>query len=85
MVLNQDQGNGGGHTSGSEKPINALNDWPNPVTCLPGSTRKSPGLIFNALPAANDPIGPTGYDTAINYNPAYQDGSLHIRKGWNRQ
>ena len=36
-------------------------------------------------PAANDPIGPTSYDTAINYNPAYQDGSLHIRKGWNRQ
>lgn len=26
IVLNQDQGNGGGHTSGSEKPINVLND-----------------------------------------------------------
>jgi len=35
--------------------------------------------------AANDPIRPPQYDTAINYNPAYQDGSLHIRKGWNRQ
>lgn len=33
-------------------------------------------------PAANDPISPPQYDTAINYNPAYQDGSLHIRKGW---
>ncbi|MDK7173803.1 hypothetical protein QP426_09105 [Pauljensenia sp. UMB1235] len=33
-------------------------------------------------PATNNPIGPTGYDTAIDYNPAYQDGSLHIRKGW---
>ena len=33
-------------------------------------------------PAANDPIGPAVYDTAIDYNPAYQDGSLHIRKGW---
>lgn len=33
-------------------------------------------------PATNDPIGPTGCDTAIDYNPAYQDGSLHIRKGW---
>ena len=33
-------------------------------------------------PTANNPIGPTGYDTAIDYNPAYQDGSLHIRKGW---
>lgn len=33
-------------------------------------------------PTANDPIGPTGYDTAIDHNPAYQDGSLHIRKGW---
>ena len=33
-------------------------------------------------PATTDPIGPTGYDTAIDYNPAYQDGSLHIRKGW---
>ena len=36
-------------------------------------------------PATNAPIGPALYDTAINYNPAYQDGSLHIRKGWNRQ
>ena len=25
---------------------------------------------------------PPEYDTAIDYNPAYQDGSLHIRKGW---
>ena len=33
-------------------------------------------------PATNDPIGPAIYDNAINYNPAYQDGSLHIRKGW---
>ncbi len=32
-------------------------------------------------PATNAPIGPALYDTAINYNPAYQDGSLHIRKG----
>ena len=36
-------------------------------------------------PAANNPIGPTGYDTAIDHDPAYQDGSLHIRKGWARR
>lgn len=29
-----------------------------------------------------NPPAPPQYDTAIDYNPAYQDGSLHIRKGW---
>ena len=29
-----------------------------------------------------DQLGPAEYDTAIDYNTAYQDGSLHIRKGW---
>lgn len=28
------------------------------------------------------PTAPPQYDNAIDYNPAYQDGSLHIRKGW---
>lgn len=28
-----------------------------------------------------NPTGPPQYDNAIDYNPAYQDGSLHIRKG----
>ena len=37
------------------------------------------------LPAANAPIGPTGYDTAIDHDTAYQDGSLHIRKVWARR
>ena len=36
-------------------------------------------------PATNDPIGPTGYDTAIDHDPTFQDGSLHIRKGWARR
>ena len=35
-------------------------------------------------PAIN-PIGPANYDTAIDYDTAYQDGSLHIRKGWARR
>lgn len=29
-----------------------------------------------------NPTAPPQYDNAIDYNPAYQDGSLHIRKGW---
>lgn len=29
-----------------------------------------------------DPTAPPQYDSAIDYNPKYQDGSLHIRKGW---
>ena len=28
------------------------------------------------------PTAPPQYDNAIDYNPKYQDGSLHIRKGW---
>ena len=28
------------------------------------------------------PTNPPQYDNAIDYNPKYQDGSLHIRKGW---
>lgn len=27
-------------------------------------------------------FGPASYDTANNHDTAYQDGSLHIRKGW---
>ncbi|WP_296773172.1 hypothetical protein, partial [Varibaculum sp.] len=26
--------------------------------------------------------GPKLWDRAIDYDPKYQDGSLHIRKGW---
>ena len=37
------------------------------------------------LPATNDPINPTSYDTAIDHDPTFQDGSLHIRKGWVRR
>lgn len=33
-------------------------------------------------PATNEPISPIGYDTAIDHDPTFQDGSLHIRKGW---
>ena len=29
-----------------------------------------------------NPTLPPQYHTAIDYNPKYQDGSLHIRKGW---
>ena len=28
------------------------------------------------------PTAPPQYDNAIDYDPKYQDGSLHIRKGW---
>lgn len=31
-----------------------------------------------------EPITPSRYDTAIDYNTRYQHGSLHIRKGWAR-
>lgn len=36
-------------------------------------------------PSALEHIGPASYDTAIDYDTAYQDGSLHIRKGWARR
>lgn len=34
-------------------------------------------------PEAKQPKpGPKLWDKAIDYNPKYQNGSLHIRKGW---
>ena len=38
--------------------------------------------VRKVVATTNDPIGLIGDTTAIDYNPAYQDGSLHIRKGW---
>ncbi len=33
-------------------------------------------------PSSPGPAGPADYDTAIDYDTSFQDGSLHIRKGW---
>ena len=38
--------------------------------------------LAQTQPNPPDPPDPPLYDNAIDYNPKYQDGSLHIRKGW---
>ena len=42
-------------------------------------------LTLKAASSHQRPIGPASYDTAIDYNPTYQDGSLHIRRSWARR